>query len=67
MNCVCDGLGKVVSSLRLIDETPHNISYLLPLEKEAVIVNVEKSTTEITKEVVFFLGEEDAHQFYTER
>ena len=49
-----------------MDETPRSNIYLLPLEKAAVIVKGEKSTTDIAKEVRFCLGEDEARTFYTD-
>ena len=66
LNCVCDGLAKAAVYRSLMDKTPHTNTYLLPLEKAAVIVKGEKSTTDIAKEVRFYLGEDEACRFYTD-
>ena len=64
--CVCNGLAKAAVYRSLMDETPCSNSYLLPLEKAAVIVKGEKSTTDIAKEVKFCLGENEARRVYTD-
>ena len=46
--------------------SPRSNTYLLPLEKAAVIVKGEKYTTDIAKEVRFYLGEDEARRFYTD-
>ena len=43
LNCVCDGLAKAAVSRSLMDETPRSNTYLLPLEKAAVIVKGENN------------------------
>ena len=65
LNCVYNGLAKVTVSRSQLDQAPDNISYLLPLDKLAVVVNGEKSTTDVAKEMRVCLGEEEVRKFYT--
>jgi hypothetical protein len=66
MNVKCDGLAKsaVLRSMRggaLVERGKQ----LLPLEKAAVFVNNVKLTSDVSREVRFNLGYEEARIFYT--
>ena len=65
LNCVCDGLAKETVSHSLLLALPRQEKYLLPMEHAAVFVREEKSTTDVSKEVCYCLGEVEARQFYT--
>ena len=60
INVKCDEL--------MIQEAPENLGkQLLPLERATVFENDFKLTTDVAKEVHFYLGEVEAQKFYKGR
>ena len=66
MNVTCDSLAKSAVLRSMQGGTPVDRGQqLLPMEKAAVFVNGKKLTTDVSKEVRFHLGYEEARIFYT--
>ena len=65
LNCVYDGLAKAAVRRSLMGATPRKDRYLLPLEHAAVYVGNDKSTTDVSAEVRYYLGVAETRVFYT--
>jgi hypothetical protein len=65
LNCVCDDLAKKAVRRSFATPLPREGPYILPMEKAAVIINGEKLTSDVSKEVRYVLGKADAERFYT--
>ena len=61
LNCVC----KVGGVMQPADSSPLAGTVSLPLEHAAIFIREEKSTSDVSKEVRYCLGKEDARKFYT--
>jgi len=66
LNVICDGLANraVKGYLERVSPTTPATT-LLPLEKAAVFIGNEKSTTDVGPNVRFLLGTEEARRFFT--
>jgi hypothetical protein len=66
LNVICDELAKGAVLRYLSDVTQEGReSQLLPLEKAAIVINGEKSTTNVGRDVRYALGYKEARRFYT--
>jgi hypothetical protein len=66
LNVICDELAKGAVLRYLSDTTQEGRrTQLLPLEKVAIVINGEKLTTDVGREVRYALGYEEARRFYT--
>ena len=66
LNVICDGLANRAIKGYLERQSPMpRITTLLSLEKTAVFIGEEKSTTDVGPNVHFLLGTEEARRFYT--
>ena len=65
LNVVCDLLAKSGVDRSLATPLPRRGRQILPLEKAAVFANGHKLTTDVSKEVRYCMGEEEARAFYT--
>ena len=68
LNVVCDGLAnRAVKGYLERDSPTHRSTSLLPLEKAAVFIDNEKTTTDVGPNTWYLLGAEEARRFYTYR
>jgi hypothetical protein len=66
LNVICDELAKEAVLRYLSDAKPEGRGVqLLPLEKVAIVVNGEKLTNNVGREVRYALGHKEARKFYT--
>jgi hypothetical protein len=65
LNVKVDELAKSAVARSRRPNLPDRGRQLLPLEKIAVFVDNKKMTTDVGKEVRFYLGKEEARSFYT--
>ena len=65
LNVVCDLLAKSGVDRSLATPLPRRGRQTLPLEKAAVFAHGHKLTTDVSKEVRYCMGEEEARAFYT--
>ena len=66
LNVVCDGLAnRAVKAYLERDSPTHRATSLLPLEKAAVFIDNEKTTTDVGPNARYLLGAEEARRFYT--
>ncbi len=66
LNVLCDGLvNRAVKGYLERDSPTHRSTSLLPLEKAAVFINNEKTTTDVGPNARYLLGAEEARRFYT--
>ncbi len=66
LNVICNGLANRAIKGYLEHQSPTpRVTTLLPLEKAAVFIGTEKSTTDVGLNVRFLLGTEEARRFYT--
>ena len=68
INVKCDELAKSAVHRSMIQEAPENLGkQLLSMERATVFENNFKLTTDVAKEVHFYLGEVEAQKFYKGR
>ena len=66
LNVLCDGLAnRAIKGYLERDSPAHRTSSLLPLEKAAVFIDNEKTTTDVGSNARYLLGAEEARRFYT--
>ncbi len=66
LNVICDGLANRAIKGYLERQSPRpRVTTLLPLEKAAVFIGNEKSTTDVGPNVRFLLGTKEARRFCT--
>ncbi len=66
LNVLCDGLAnRAVKGYLERDSPTHRSTSLLPLEKAAVFIDNEKTTTDMGPNAWYLLGADEARRFYT--
>jgi len=66
LNVLCNGLAnRAVKGYLEWDSPTHRSTSLLPLEKAAVFIDNEKTTTDVGPNARYLLGAEETRRFYT--